>query len=427
MLDGGRRAGRQHLHELIERDALVQDAAEGEIEAGAVGIDVGEAAGDGAFAACDALDRVPGDLRDLPVEVGDTLPGHRRLEGRGEDAARHRVLAVVWGPDELVAPGAGCARAMGVLVVGAGLGHAAVAGADLQRPLHPGIERMVGRFEGEHEHRFLIAPRDVGQRLARLEQPAVGGIEPRLGDLAHRVGAVEEALEAHGSRSAERRLLAQAHPGFGDDAQNALGADEQAVGAGAGAGTGQAAALQRAGRRHHAGAFDEVVDMRVERGVVAARARGDPAAQGRAAIGLHVVAHGEGAVAQLVLDRGPIDAALDARGVAHRIDFQHLVHVARRDRHHLVELGAGLDALHHRRAAAVGDRLGADPVAPVEQAHDVLLVLGEGHGVGRVGHLPHEHARGVEARLAVAVLQPRQVIGAHDVLQRIGHGHARRA
>ena len=77
-----------------------------------------------------------------------------------------------------------------------------------------------------------------------------------------------------------------------------------------------------------------------------------------------------------------------------------------------------LDALHHRRAAAVGDRLGADPVAPVEQAHDVLLVLGEGHGIGRIGHRAHEHAHGVEARLAVAVLQPRQVIGAHDVLQR---------
>ena len=59
----------------------------------------------------------------------------------------------------------------------------------------------------------------------------------------------------------------------------------------------------------------------------------------------------------------------------------------------------GLDALHHRRAAAVGDRLGADLVAPVEQAHDVLLVLGEGHGIGRIGHLAHEHARGVEARL----------------------------
>ena len=122
----------------------------------------------------------------------------------------------------------------------------------------------------------------------------------------------------------------------------------------------------------------------------------------------------KGVLRSCVLDRGPVDAALDARGLAHRVDLQHLVHVARRDRHHLVERGTGLDALHHRRAAAIGDRLGADPVAPVEHAHDVLLVLGEGHGIGRVGHRAHEHAHGVEARLAVAVLEPRQVIGAHD-------------
>ena len=89
--------------------------------------------------------------------------------------------------------------------------------------------------------------------------------------------------------------------------------------------------------------------------------------------------------------------------------------------------GLRLDALHHRRAAAIGDRLGADLVAPVEHAHDVLLVLGKGHGIGRVGHRAHEHAPGVEARLAVAVLQPRQVIGAHHRLQRRRHGDARRA
>src|SRR5512139_1947579 len=50
MLDRGRRAGRQHFHELSERRPFVQDAAEGEVEAGAVGIDVGETAGDGALA-----------------------------------------------------------------------------------------------------------------------------------------------------------------------------------------------------------------------------------------------------------------------------------------------------------------------------------------------------------------------------------------
>ena len=137
------------------------------------------------------------------------------------------------------------------------------------------------------------------------------------------------------------------------------------------------------------------------------------------------MAHRERRVAQRVLDGGAIDAALDARGLAHRIDLQDLVHVAHRDGHDLVEAGGGLDALHHRRAAAVGNRLGADAVAPVEDRHHVLLGLREGHGVGRVGHGAHEHARGIEPGLAVAVFQPRQVIGAHHRLQRRRHVDAR--
>ena len=124
---------------------------------------------------------------------------------------------------------------------------------------------------------------------------------------------------------------------------------------------------------------------------------------------------------------GPVDAALDARGLAHRIDLEHLVHVTRREGDDLLGGGRRLDALDHRRAAAIGDRLGADRIAPVEHAHDVLLVLGKGHGIGRVGHRAHEHAQRIEARLAVAVLEPRQVIGAHHRLQRLRHGNARGA
>jgi len=43
MLHRGRRAGRQHRHELVEHDPLVEKAADREVEAGAVGIDMGEA------------------------------------------------------------------------------------------------------------------------------------------------------------------------------------------------------------------------------------------------------------------------------------------------------------------------------------------------------------------------------------------------
>src|SRR5260370_21482784 len=92
MLDGGRRAGRQHLHELLQRDPLVEDAAEGEIEAGPVGIDVGEAAGDRAVAAPDVPDRVAGNPCELLMEVAAPPPSPRPLARPAEASARRRPL-----------------------------------------------------------------------------------------------------------------------------------------------------------------------------------------------------------------------------------------------------------------------------------------------------------------------------------------------
>jgi hypothetical protein len=59
------------------------------------------------------------------------------------------------------------------------------------------------------------------------------------------------------------------------------------------------------------------------------------------------VAHGKGRLAQLFLYVRSVDAALDARGLAHRVDFQHLVHVTHRDRHDFLESAGRLDALYH--------------------------------------------------------------------------------
>ena len=132
------------------------------------------------------------------------------------------------------------------------------------------------------------------------------------------------------------------------------------------------------------------------------------------------MAHGEGRLAQLVFDVRSVDAALHARRLTDRIDLEHPVHVAHRDGHDLLEFGRGFDTLHHRRAASIGNRLGADPVAPVEDADDVVLVVGEGHRIGRIGHRAHEHAAGVEPGLSVAVFEPGEMIGANDRLQRGG-------
>ena len=53
------------------------------------------------------------------------------------------------------------------------------------------------------------------------------------------------------------------------------------------------------------------------------------------------MAHRERRIAQLVFQVRPIHAALDAGGVAHRIDLEHLVHVAHRQCHHFLELLGG--------------------------------------------------------------------------------------
>ena len=55
--------------------------------------------------------------------------------------------------------------------------------------------------------------------------------------------------------------------------------------------------------------------------------------------------HGERRLAQAVLDRRAVDAALDARGEADIVDLEDLVHVAGRDRHDLVERGLGISIL----------------------------------------------------------------------------------
>src|SRR4029077_4511422 len=139
-----------HLHELLEHDPLVEEAAKREVEAGTVWIDMGEGAGAGSPAAGYLPDSIVGDLCDLGVEIAETLPCHRGLERRGKDSARDGVLAVMGRANELVAPGAGRTGAVRILVVERrGVRDTAALPADLQRAFHPGLERMVGRLEGQ--------------------------------------------------------------------------------------------------------------------------------------------------------------------------------------------------------------------------------------------------------------------------------------
>ena len=156
------------------------------------------------------------------------------------------------------------------------------------------------------------------------------------------------------ARNVGRRWIA--HPRLGDDAEDPLAADHQAVGAGPGARAREPAALPPALRREHPHRLDEVVDVGVVRRVVAARAGGDPAAERREAEALREVAQREAVRPQLVLERRPVDAGLDARGAGGRVDLEHAVEAVHGDG----DDGVGVrrvDAPDHRRAGAERDDL----------------------------------------------------------------------
>ena len=115
----------------------------------------------------------------------------------------------------------------------------------------------------------------------------------------------------------------QPHPGLRDDAENAFRADEQAIGARPRARSGKAPRLDHALRRDDAQAFDEIVDMGVERREMAARARRDPAAERRIVKALRKMPQGEAVRLQLSFERRAESAGLDPRGARGRVDLEH--------------------------------------------------------------------------------------------------------
>ena len=158
----------------------------------------------------------------------------------------------------------------------------AMVGDQFQRARHPGLQRMVGRFEAQHQRRAACRRRRrLNATSAASSRRQLLGFRPDCDSARTHRTAAAHAGESHRRRGAKARPVLQPHPGLGDHAQRAFGADHQAVGRGAGARAGQAARLDRAGRRDRARALDEIVDVRVLRGVVAAGAGRDPAAQRR--------------------------------------------------------------------------------------------------------------------------------------------------
>ena len=69
---------------------------------------------------------------------------------------------------------------------------AAGVAAQLDRSVQPGIERVIVRFEPDQEHGVLAACRAVHHRFARVEQPAIGRVQPRLRELPDGFGATRK-------------------------------------------------------------------------------------------------------------------------------------------------------------------------------------------------------------------------------------------
>ena len=126
---------------LLEQRAMPAERMEREIGRGAVGIDMGEAARDLARRAGGLQDGALRRRLDGVVERLEPLPGDRGLERIVDDPGGRQKLARIGHADEGVAPQA--RRAVAMRVGAARLGDAAMIGAAFQRPLHPGVERMV--------------------------------------------------------------------------------------------------------------------------------------------------------------------------------------------------------------------------------------------------------------------------------------------
>ena len=107
-------------------------------------------------------------------------------------------------------------------------------------------------------------------------------------------------------------------------------------------------------------------------------------------------------LAQLVLQRRPQNARLDARGLRPLIDLEHPVERAHVQRHG-GPVEARLDAADDARAAAEGDQRDLLGRAPVDDPCDVVLVARARDQVGRMVIAAAEGFDQVPVRLAACV------------------------
>ena len=93
------------------------------------------------------------------------------------------------------------------------VGHAAVLAADRERTLEPVVDlRRSVDSKPSTSTACEPSPAPALARLELVEQPAVRGLQAGLRDRAHGLGAVQEAVEAHGAPGAVLGPRLHAHP-----------------------------------------------------------------------------------------------------------------------------------------------------------------------------------------------------------------------
>src|SRR6478752_1653920 len=107
----------------------------------------------------------------------------------------HGIVPVRLGRRVLAQRSGARAIALGRLSPAAHLPRLAAAGAgNLERNVHLGVDRMVGRLESEDQQGLTGRARVREGRLRLVEEAAVGRIEPGLRQLPDRLGTAREGI-----------------------------------------------------------------------------------------------------------------------------------------------------------------------------------------------------------------------------------------
>ncbi len=219
-----------------------------------------------------------------------------------------------------------------------------------------------------------------------------------------------EVVELDPARGLELRSRPHPHPGLGDHAEDALGADQRPVRRGPRPRPRQAPALPGSPRRDRPHRLDQVVDVRVERGEVPPGPGRDPAPQRRVLEGLREVAQRQPVLAQLVLQAGPGRPGLDPCRQRLRIHLQHPVEPPQVHRDERPLLQPPLHPADHARPPAEGNDRRPLRLGPGEHQLDLRLVPGKRHQIRRVLELPPKPPHHVPISLPQRVRNPLVVL-----------------